>query len=417
MFDTIETEVLVRLTAALAADPACSDDAERVEQIRALEQLTCAAEARQAALAVELTESRGTALELALARRESHHRGRQHLGLARVASRELPHIWAAWRAGRVSEWRVTLVARETGCLSLADRQRIDAELAADPGRLEAMGDREVVGFCRSRAAALDPAAAVARRRKAESERCVTIRPAPDCMVYLTGLLPVSEGVAAYATLVRAADSARVAGDPRTRGQVMADTLVTAVRGASGPAERQGPAATINVVMTDRTLFGTADDPAWVDGYGVADADLARELAHGDRVWLRRMFADPEGGELVAMDSRSRIFPAGLKRLIRFRDQSCRTPWCDAPVRHTDHLLPRVDHGATSLGNGQALCEACNQAKRTTGWIARPRPGPGHTIETTTPSGHTYRSRAPAPPGFRTTTSRAELTFREVALAG
>ena len=56
-------------------------------------------------------------------------------------------------------------------------------------------------------------------------------------------------------------------------------------------------------MTDRTLFGTADDPAWVDGYGVVDADLARELARGDRVWLRRLFADPATGELVAMDAR------------------------------------------------------------------------------------------------------------------
>jgi len=29
-----------------------------------------------------------------------------------------------------------------------------------------------------------------------------------------------------------------------------------------------------------------------------------------------------------------------------------------------------------------------------GWRARPRPGPRHTIETTTPTGHTYISVAP-----------------------
>ncbi len=30
-----------------------------------------------------------------------------------------------------------------------------------------------------------------------------------------------------------------------------------------------------------------------------------------------------------------------------------------------------------------------------GWDAHPRPGPDHEVETTTPTGHRYRSRAPA----------------------
>jgi hypothetical protein len=100
-------------------------------------------------------------------------------------------------------------------------------------------------------------------------------------------------------------------------------------------------------MTDRTLLGTADDPAWVDGYGVVDADLARELARGDRVWLRRLFADPATGHLVATDTTSRRFPAGLRRLIRLRDQRCRTFWCDAPVRHTDHATAATHGGQTT----------------------------------------------------------------------
>ena len=155
----------------------------------------------------------------------------------------------------------------------------------------------------------------------------------------------------------------------------------------------------------------------VDGHGVVDPDLARELATGPQVWLRRVFADPDTGELVAMESRTRRFPTGLKTLIRLRDQTCRTPWCDAPIRHTDHPRPQAAHGETSYLNGQGLCEACNQAKETAGWSARPRPGPGHTIETITPAGHTYRSRAPAPPGFRSRASRLEIAFRELCLAG
>lgn len=398
MFDQLDASTLRGITAALASCPVPDEDPDRVAEIRALEELKAAAEARQAALASELTASKATACEVGLARRESHHRGRQHLALARVAPTELPHIWRAWRRGRVSEWRVKLVARETSCLSLVHRQQIDAELAKDPERIEGFGDRELIGYCRERAAALDVASVVARRRRAESERCVTIRPAPDTMVYLTALLPVASGVAAYAALRRSADTSRAEGDPRGRGQVMADTLAATLLGCDSE-QAPTPAVALDVVLTDRALFGGADDPAHLDGYGPIDAELARELAHGDQVWLRRALADPHSGELVALEARARRFPAGLRRLIRLRDRHCRTPWCDAPVRHIDHVQSASTAGDTSLENAAALCEACNQAKETTGWSARPRPGSGHEFEFTTPGGRRYRSRAPTVANF------------------
>jgi 5-methylcytosine-specific restriction endonuclease McrA len=195
---------------------------------------------------------------------------------------------------------------------------------------------------------------------------------------------------------------------------MADALIAALTTTTDQPPVT-PATAINVVMTDRSLFGTADDPALVDGYGMVDADLGRELAHGERVWLRRLFADPETGELVATDSRARCFPAGLRRLVRLRDQHCRTPWCCAPIRHTDHADPAEAGGPTSLANGQGLCEACNQAKQTTGWTARPRPGPRHTVDITTPTGQTHRSRPPAPPGFERPGSVAERLARDLLL--
>ena len=97
-----------------------------------------------------------------------------------------------------------------------------------------------------------------------------------------------------------------------------------------------------------------------------------------------------------MDSTARLFRGSLARFIRLRDRVCRTPWCDAPVRHTDHAEGVEQHGPTSGDNGQGLCEACNYAKQAPGWRARPSPSEGgHQIDTTTPTGHTYRSRAPA----------------------
>src|SRR5687768_8732443 len=190
MFETVtvldassETGCQRDLASALDADPATNsglDDAGRVEAIRALEELVCTATAAQALLASELDASqralqasagvpaarqgRGVAAQVGLARRESHHRGRLHLGLATVVTRELPHTWAAWRAGRITEWTATLIARETACLTREDRAQVDEIVAGDPVRLEQMGLRQVVATCQAEAARLDVESVVSRRR-------------------------------------------------------------------------------------------------------------------------------------------------------------------------------------------------------------------------------------------------------------
>ncbi len=220
------------------------------------------------------------------------------------------------------------------------------------------------------------------------------------MSQLSALLPVKTGVAVFATLSKAADEAIAAGDPRTKGQIMADTLVGRILCPSPEAGNE-PGVMINLVITDQTLFAGGNEPGWVDGYGPIPADLAHELATSDPAWLRRLYTAPTTGELVAMDSTARIFPTRLAQFLRLRDQRCRTPWCDAPIRHADHIEAADDGGPTTGANGQGLCEACNYNKQAPGWHAKPRPGPQHTVETTTPTGHTYQSTAPplTPPAW------------------
>ena len=402
------------LSTALAS-PSGLGDVGLVEAIRALETLASVVTAAQAHLASELDASRceeraargfsaaqqarGVAHEVARARRESPHRGQRHLGLAKAVTSELPSTWRAWREGRITEWAATLIARETACLSRDDRLAVDALVAKDPERLERISLRQLVGEIRAEASRIDPASVVARRRNAEADRRVTLRPAPDTMTWLTALLPVKDGVAAYAALTRAADTARAAGDPRPQGQVMADALVGRV--LQGDSVVAGNArVSLNVVMTDYDLFGGGDEPAYLDCHGPIPAELARELvagacSRGERVWLRRLYAHPTTGELVAADTRGRVFRGSLARFIRLRDRVCRTPWCDAPVRHLDHPIAKVAGGETSAVNGQGLCEACNYAKQAPDWQARPSPGSvGHEIETSLPTGHRYRSRPP-----------------------
>ena len=389
---------------------------ERIDQLRALEELSCAVAAAQARISVDFDESRrceqrtrgaepseigcGVAAELALARRVSPARATRQLAVDRAVVRDLPHAFAAMRGGKLSGWRATLLARETACLSADDRRRVDAELCADVERLESLGDRRLAAEARRLAAKLDPRSMVERARRAESERTVTIRPAPDTMCYLTALLPVAAGVGAYAALVAAADSARATGDPRSRGQIMGDTLVGRIR--QGEAIHPGvPSVTIGLVMTDQTLLAGSDDAAEVEGYGPIPGELARELvarateAH-EVTWLRRLYTSPTSGELVNLDDQPIGFRKGVVRLIRLRDRTCRTPWCDAPIRHTDHVLARRRGGKGTRDNGQGLCESCNYTKEALGWTARPRPGPGgHVVDITTPTGHRYTSRPPA----------------------
>lgn len=435
-------------------------DRDRLATIEALERLKSAAAAAQARIAAAFHASqlaaadragtdpavarRSVAGEVALARHDSPVRGGRHVGLATALVREMPHTLAALAGGDISEWRATLIVRETACLSREHRSAVDEELA---GRMAGWGDRRCAQAARAAAYRLDPAGVVERLGHAANERRVSIRPAPDTMTYLTGLLPVAQGVAAFAALQRHADGLRAAGDSRGRGQIMADELVARLTGTSaaggaspGAADRNdgrivdrglssggaprtaehsdagritdtddaGTATRlprdvgieIGLIITDRALFGIDDEPAMLTGHGPLPAAAARSLVRhaatpvdGDRatVWVRRLYTD-RTGRLVAMDSRRRTFPPAARRFIIARDQTCRTPWCDAPIRHVDHVEQASRGGPTTIDNGQGLCENCNYSRAAPGWAARA--DPDGTVHQTTPSGQVHTTKPP-----------------------
>jgi hypothetical protein len=110
-----------------------------------------------------------------------------------------------------------------------------------------------------------------------------------------------------------------------------------------------------------------------------------------------------------MDSKARLFPPGLRRLIQVRDDTCRTPYCDAPIRHLDHIILWHNDGPTTSTNGQGHCEACNHTKEVPGWAAWPVPGKRHSVELHTPTDHSYRATAPPLPGTSLTGARISGT--------
>ncbi|MGV0873827.1 DUF222 domain-containing protein [Mycolicibacterium sp. XJ879] len=401
-------------TALAAVDPH-ADEAVLAERIAELEQMKSAAAAGQARAAALLDakrrareaaagvpkakQGRGVASEVALARRDSPSCGNRHLGLAKALVHEMPYTLAALECGALSEWRATVIVRESACLTVEDRRALDAEMCADIAGLDGMGDSRVESEAKSIAYRLDPQAVVERAAKAEKDRSVSIRPAPPTMTYVTALLPVSVGVAVYAALKHAADTTF---DGRSRGQVMADTLVERVTGR--PAEQAEPVA-VNLVMSDQSLLGDDEHPAVVDGYGPIPAAVARKLVLASiadkrsKATLRRLYRHPKSGALVAMESRTRRFPKALALFIGLRDQRCRTPYSDAPIRHRDHAVPHHRGGPTSRVNGVGMCERCNYVKEAPGWQVNTREVDGvHEAEFITPTGATYHSAAPPPPG-------------------
>ncbi len=153
---------------------------------------------------------------------------------------------------------------------------------------------------------------------------------------------------------------------------------------------------IHVVVPDTVLLGDRDGTAYVEEHGEVPGDLLREwiadnAEDGVVDWVRRLYRCPRTGELVAMDSKGRLFEGKLAEFLRLRDRRCRNPWCNAPIRHLDHIQDVSKGGRTTANNGQGLCEACNHAKQAEGWSARPVDGPAHTIEVITPTGHRYLS--------------------------
>ena len=306
---------------------------------------------------------------------------------------------------------------ETRHLDARTRRQVDAELAA--AGITGMGYRQAVACARQHAYEADRAGYVARGRTERKHRRVGIRPAPDTMAVLTGYLPVEQAAACYAGLRRHAARLRADGDERSQDQIMADTMVELL---TGQARAEDLDIEVQITMPFDSLLDPhrpdgpdGPDPDTADptgragrgrtahlvGHGPLPLDLAREIigTSQGRKWWRRLFTAPSG-QLIGGDPTRRRFDGWLARLISLRDQTCRDPFCDAPIRHYDHIHRYSDGGPTTYSNGRGTCARGNQVREMPGWqvhrVNSGTDGP-HTVQVTTPTGHTYQSRAPDPP--------------------
>lgn len=390
---------------------------------------------------------RGIGDQIALARRITPKRASEELTLNRILTSTLPRTLDLLSRGEISDWTAREMAKNVLVLDDADRADIDAELAE---RLPEVTPRHAGKLARAMADRIDPEAAVHRNSRAVANRHVSLAPAPDGMSILRAVLPVQAGVATVKALADAAASAKAAGDERSRGQLMSDTLVER---ATGISSVEDIGVEIALLMTDYTLLAGQSETAWIDGHPIPGL-VARHLALGapadtdtgadsdaessamfstprsgappredlpsghdpppgegfapdpqptsgkvsSKRWIRRLYTDPVTQELKYMDPRRRPFVGNARRFVLHRDQTCRTPWCDSPIRHTDHIVRAADGGPTAPENGAGVCERFNYVVEMPGWnkatLTDPTKG-RDVLAITTPTGHRYSSLPPA----------------------
>lgn len=401
----------------------------------------------------------GVGAQVGAARRESPYRGARHLGLAKILH-ELPHTAAEFAAGDISEWRVMLVAQATATLELADRLEVDARLAgtlAGMSDLQAQAKAKALAYELDPMSPFKRARTAVKDRRVSVRPAPDVMALVTGFVPCAQGVAVKKALRQGAEAIY---HAQAAGDPanRTLGQIEADLFVerltgqsraedvdievglvitdtALIAGGSTPARLEGygpiPALLARELLRPDSDSDTGtrsdSDTGTVAGSDIgtgpdsgtgpgrnsqgkggkrtqADAtrrDTEKEEAGASartaaRVWLRRLFAEPLDGSLIGRDARRRLFRGSLRDFIVARDQTCRTPYCDAPIREADHVVPWITGGLTTPDQGQGLCRRCNLDKQAPGWAAATvtEPDHVHSVVTTMPTAVRPTSHAP-----------------------
>ncbi|WP_176921423.1 HNH endonuclease signature motif containing protein [Pseudonocardia oroxyli] len=351
-------------------------DAEIAEEVRAAAQREVEARLEEALADPERAEA-GIVGQVGLALRVSPTRARTQLRLARDLHAGLDKVREAFSAGELDERRVAAIVAAARHLDPTQRAELDRRLSAHD--LPMLGVRKVADLARTVAAAVAPEAFAERARAARRDRHVAISPAEDGMAVLRALLPMEQAITCYAALRKAVTEHWVGAEPvtRTRGQIMADTLVERLTGESVATPTQ---VEIQVLVPVESLLDRDSPlPAEIPGFGPTTL-LDEATCVG---WRRLVTRD---GIVIGGDSRRRAFGGVLADWIRARDRGrCTEPGCDAPIEHLDHRRRWSEGGATSLDNGRGTCAFHNQLREQPGWHLT-----DHT--TTTPTGRRYTLR-------------------------
>ena len=403
--DSLEARAVVALAEATTRDQvqAARDDAAHENAyLPPLDRLIRQADAR-------------TGRDFSLATRRSPSTTKRTLTSARRLVGSMPRMLQALAGGKITATVAYAAASATGPLDDRQRRQVDASLFERLPRMDGAGVKRWQKAVAEAIAELDPHGAASRHQRARKDRHVNFTPGEHGMATVSAYLPALDAKLVHRRLSLEAERRRADGARQGHGALMADAFVDTLLGRDGGMEPV--TLELGIMMTDRGLLSPDHgDVAHIEGYGPVPVEALREelrnaLAEPEnpaedrygpdgpqlRVVLRRLFLHPTTGELVAVESRAREFPAALKRFLNWRDGSCRAPYCDAPLRHHDHIVPASNGGPTSLDNGQGACAYCNLAREEdTARVERLEDPelPGHVVAWTGHGGTTIITTAP-----------------------
>ncbi|GAB4097531.1 HNH endonuclease [Brachybacterium horti] len=304
------------------------------------------------------------------------------LAAARRLVEDMPQMLHALGSGAVTARVAGDAATVARVLEPEQRRDLDAALAERAPYLDGAGHRRWRREISTLVEQIEPLAAGRRHARALDEQHVRVTPGEHGMATLSARLPGLEAAAIRKRLSLEAEGLRAQGDRRGHGRIMAQSLVATLLGRE---DAMDPVVLdVGVIITERALLSPDHgDVAHIEGYGAVPADALRgplreALAEGTErgALLRRLFTHPVTGELVAGESRARLFPRSMRRFLHWRDTTCRAPFCDAPVRQYDHILPVAAGGPTTLANGEGLCARCQRKEEDAVSVEREPVEPG-----------------------------------------
>jgi Domain of unknown function (DUF222) len=359
-----------------------------------------------------------TTAEVAAAMNISSMAATRVVSNAEALESRLPRVAAQLAEGR-TDWRtVQLIITRTSLVSDNLISELDLLLANRIGKWHCWSRRRIINAIDAAVRSIDPEAAKERRVRSDEDRHISVTPLPDGTAQIRGNVPATAGAAFDKWLSDMAASV-CANDSRTSVQRRADALAALREGGAlacdcgqsdcpSSAADTEPAPTgqvrsvINVIASEATVTGESEQPGYLDGYGVIDADLVRQLAENAAL---RFVGHPTVSPAEAM----RYQPsAALERAVRCRDLTCRAPGCDVPASRCDidHTIPfnhddPANGGLTVPWNLKCLCRFHHRLKTFLGGAGgwRDKQLPDGTIIWTSPTGRIYRTTPSGPELF------------------
>src|ERR1041385_362272 len=273
---------------------------------------------------------------------------------------QLPHVAAAFRAGKISSQHVSVICRSMGqiektCLEPggAERELVEAAQEQDPYNLSRY-------FKQMRYRA-DQEAGVVAEQEQRKRRWLNLWQTPDETFRIEGELDAENGVALRTAIRALMGRGPGKGDERTPAQRRCDAvgeLARRLMSADALPSLSGEKPQVVLVANVETMRLEPGSP-------MAQLDWGGPLVTGQTA--RRIAEDADitpvlvngAGDVLYVGRRTRTVSTRIRKALNLRDRHCQEPGCDvvAELCIPHHLRHVADGGTTKLPNLKLYCQA------------------------------------------------------------